>query len=84
METLIVSKNGEVTLPANLCRQLALVGGSQLRLSYDQERNTLSLTPIVSIREGYGILPKPEKALSIEEMTEAMEKAVASECSRKE
>lgn len=84
METLIVNKRGQITLPAELRKQLGLSGGSQLRWSLNKRMNALCLVPLGSTRDCFGVLPKPDKALSIEEMNSAMETAVAEECSGRE
>ena len=81
METLIVNKRGQITLPAELRKQRGLLKGSQLRVSLNKQMNTLCLVPLDSTRDCFGVLPKPDKALSIEEMNSAMETAVAEECS---
>lgn len=84
METLVINERGQITLPAELREQLGLRSGSQLRLSLNKRANTLCLIPVGSTRDCFGVLPKPDKALSIEEMNSAMETAVAEECSGRE
>lgn len=81
MKTLTIDENGQVTLPADLREQLGLKEGSQLRWSFDSGKKTLSLTPLGSVREAYGILSQPEKPLSIEKINRLMELEVAKECS---
>ena len=80
METVIVNDRGQITIPVQLRRQLGLKSGDSIRLSFDEEKKALSLKPLASIREAYGILPKPDKKRGIQQMTEAVELAVAEAC----
>ncbi|WP_411845639.1 AbrB/MazE/SpoVT family DNA-binding domain-containing protein [Roseibacillus persicicus] len=79
MENLTLNEKGQITIPAPLRKQLGISAGSQIRLFSEPGEKTLHLTPTGSIKDAFGILPKPEKALTIEEMNEKMETAVAEE-----
>jgi AbrB family looped-hinge helix DNA binding protein len=79
MEAITMDAKGLVRIPAALRKQLKLEPGSQFRLFVDPNQEHLVLAPTGSIKDGFGILPKPSKSLSIEEMSEAMKTAVAEE-----
>jgi AbrB family looped-hinge helix DNA binding protein len=79
MEITTIDAKGLVRIPAALRKQLNLEPGTQLRLFVEPNQETLVLSPTGSIKDAYGILPKPSEALSIEAMNEAMEIAVATE-----
>lgn len=77
METLTLNEKGQITIPAPLRKKLGIKAGSQLRLFAELDAKTLTLSPTGSLHDAFGILPKPKKALSIDEMNEAVEKSVA-------
>jgi AbrB family looped-hinge helix DNA binding protein len=77
METLILNEKGQITIPAALRKQLGIDAGSQIRLFFDPGEKSLHLTPTGSIKDAFGILPKPDKLRTVDEMNEEMEKAVS-------
>ena len=79
METLTLNEKGQITIPAPLRKQLGISAGSQVRLFSEPGEKTLHLTPTGSIKDAFGILPKPKKGKTIEEMNAEMETAVAEE-----
>lgn len=79
METTTINAKGLVQIPAALRKQLKLEAGTQLRLFVEPDQETLVLVPTGSIKDAFGILPKPSKAKSIEKMDEAMQTSVAEE-----
>lgn len=79
METLTLNEKGQITIPAQLRKQLGISAGSQVRLFSEPGEKTLHLTPTGSIKDAFGILPKPKKNRTVEEMNAAMENAVAAE-----
>ncbi len=79
METTTIDAKGLIRIPAALRKKLQLEPGRQLRLFVEPNQVTLVLSPTGSIKEAYGILPKPSGSRSIEKMNEAMEIAVAGE-----
>jgi AbrB family looped-hinge helix DNA binding protein len=73
-----VTAKGQVTLPAEARKRLGIKPGTKLAfVVIDDER--LEVIPIVeSIGSLKGMLPKPEKTLSLEEMQLAIIKGAAS------
>jgi len=76
--TATVTAKGQVTLPAELRRQLGIRPGSKLEfMVVDNER--LEAIPISeSIKSLKGMVPKPKKCLSLKEMDQAIAKGSAS------
>lgn len=72
-----VTAKGQVTLPAAARRRLGIKPGTRLTiLVIDEER--LEIIPIAdSIASLKGMLPKPEKALSVEDMQRAIAEGAA-------
>lgn len=69
-----VTSKGQVTLPAEARKRLRLGPGSKLEfIVHDDER--LEAIPVVeSLTSLKGMVPKPKKKLSLEEMDEAIAK----------
>jgi len=64
---------GQVTIPQSIREQLHLGNGS--RLEFVIKGNTVIMMPINNkLSDLYGILPKPKRTLSIEEMNELIKK----------
>jgi len=79
VETLTLNEKGQITIPAPLRKQLGISAGSQIRLFSQPGEKTLHLAPTGAIKDAFGMLPKPKKAMTVEELNEAMEKSVAEE-----
>jgi antitoxin PrlF len=68
-------KDGKLTLPGPVRQHLGLREGDQVKFTVQDETVQVHRKQ-VSIRDLYGILPRPAKALTIEEMDEAIREAV--------
>lgn len=79
METTTIDAKGLVRIPAALRKQLKLEAGTQVRLFVEPDQDTIVLVPTGSIKDAFGILPKPSNPVSIEGMNEAMQSSVAEE-----
>lgn len=77
MEVSTMNAKGQVTIPAKLRKRLNLEPGSKLRLFLEPDEHSVVMAATGSIKDAFGILPKPEKAFTIEEMDEAVQNAVA-------
>ena len=66
--TSTLTSKGQITIPKNIREKLSLEAGDKLEFLF-QEDGTLQLLPITSsITKLKGMLPKPDTALTIEEM----------------
>ena len=72
-----MNAKGQVTIPAKLRKQLNLEPGSKLRLFIESDEHSVVMTATGSIKDAFGILPRPAKAFTIEEMDESVQNAVA-------
>ena len=72
METTILNKKGQITIPSALRKKLGLESGSKLRIFSPSGSSDLRIAPTGSIMDLAGCLPKPSKSLSIEEINEAI------------
>ena len=68
LNTTVTSK-GQITIPREIRDQMQLSSGSKLEFFYKE--NYIIILPMnKSLKKLKGILPKPKKALSCEEMNE--------------
>ena len=72
-----MTQKGQVTIPAKLRKRLKLEPGSKLRLFVEPDEHSVVMTATGSIKDAFGILPKPKRVSTIEEMDEAVQSAVA-------
>lgn len=71
-----VTSKGQVTLPVEARRKLGIVPGTRLDLIVTED-DRLEVIPMTgSIQKLKGILPKPKRPLSLEEMDDG----IAAEC----
>lgn len=78
----INSKN-HIPLSARLMRKLDLNPGSKIKLFVDLDGSKLVMMKATSIMDAFGILPKPVKSYTIEEMDRAVQNSVPSCPNRK-
>jgi len=70
-----MTSKGQVTIPQEIREQLRLRRGQQLQFTIE-DRNRVVITPIFTrLSELVGILPKPKRTVTIEQMDEAIRKA---------
>lgn len=68
-----VTSKGQITVPLNIRKKLHLLTGS--RVEFIIKDNMIIMLPINnSLSSLHGILPKPEKSLTIEEMNDIIQK----------
>ena len=78
MATATLTSQGQTTIPQEIRTYLGLHSGDRLEFLIDENGKVL-LTPLtVDVRELKGCLPKPKKAVTIEEMNGAIAKRGAS------
>lgn len=76
MSTTTLTSKGQLTLPKDVRDRLKLHSGDKLEV-YPQDDGTILLQPAtVDVGELYGLLPKPSKPVSLEEMDAAIQKGV--------
>jgi len=72
-----MSSKGQITLPKDIRDRLGLKQGDRVRFIVEDDGRVRLLPAKRDISELAGILPKPKRALSIEEMDEIVQTAVA-------
>jgi AbrB family looped-hinge helix DNA binding protein len=72
-----MSSKGQITLPKDIRDRLGLKQGDRVRFIVDDDGRVRLLPAKRDVSELFGILPKPERALSIEEMDDIVQTAVA-------
>ncbi|RPG87340.1 MAG: AbrB/MazE/SpoVT family DNA-binding domain-containing protein [Coraliomargarita sp. TMED73] len=72
MEISTINAKGQVTIPAKMRKRLSLEPGSQIRLYVEPGDQSMVIKPTGSIQDGYGLLEKPSKAATVEEMNAAV------------
>lgn len=78
MATTVTSK-GQVTIPKKVREHLGIKPGDRLEFHIDETGNVHLESGNKSIRALKGILPRPERALTLEKMNEAIARGAASE-----
>jgi len=73
LETTTITSKGQVTIPAHIRETLALEAGDKMRFLIDDNGALVAFPIRGKIKDAYGILPKPAKALSLEDMKQAAE-----------
>lgn len=87
MTTLTITRKGQITLNKALLRHLGLKAGDKLEIA-EQPNRRLTVAPAEPPRTGrmsdaFGILHRPgERALTVEEMNEAVMQAVGEDDAR--
>jgi len=71
MEATITSK-GQITLPKALRDQLQLVSGDRVEFIIDENNVVRMLPRKASVKNLKGMLPKPDKPVTLEEMEAAI------------
>lgn len=72
-----MSSKGQITLPKEIRGRLGLKQGDRVRFTVEADGRVRLLPAKRDVSELFGILPKPRRALSIEEMDEIVQTAVA-------
>ncbi len=77
-----MTSKGQITVPKDVRLKLGLKPGDRVRFLVEEDGRVRLLPAKRDIGELVGILPKPKRALTIEEMDEAIARAVAEKFSR--
>lgn len=72
-----MTSKGQITLPKEIRLKLGLKQGDRVRFIVEDDGRVRLLPAKRDVSELFGILPKPKRALSIEEMDEMVQTAVA-------
>ena len=76
MSTATLTSKGQITLPADLRRVLALASGDRIEF-FRQADGVYGLRPLTgSVRDLKGIVPKPPKRVSLAQMDRSIAAAV--------
>lgn len=75
MHTTMTSK-GQITLPKALREQLCLSTGDRLEVFLEDDNSVRLVVKKTPIGELRGMLPKPDKAVSLEDMERALQESV--------
>lgn len=77
-----MTSKGQITLPKDIRDRLGLRQGDRVRFIVEDDGRVRLLPAKRDISELVGILPKPKRSYSLEEIDEAMQKAVAEKYAR--
>ena len=72
-----MTSKGQITLPKEIRLKLALKQGDRVRFLVEDDGRVRLLPAKRDIAELMGILPRPKRTLSLDEIDEAVQKAVA-------
>jgi AbrB family looped-hinge helix DNA binding protein len=72
-----MTSKGQITLPKEIRLKLGLKQGDRVRFIVEDDGRVRLLPAKRDVSELIGILPKPQRALSFEEMDEIVQTAVA-------
>lgn len=72
-----ISSKGQITLPKALRDQLHLSTGDRVEFVVDENEVVRLIPKHLSVRNLKGILPKPDKAVSLDAMERAIEEGAA-------
>jgi AbrB family looped-hinge helix DNA binding protein len=77
MTTATLTSKGQVTIPKDVRDKLGLKQGDRLLFTTQPDGSIRVRPRTAHIKDLYGILPKPKRPVSVEEMNEAIGEAVA-------
>ena len=77
-----MTSKGQITVPKDVRLKLGLKPGDRVRFLVEADGRVRLLPAKRDIGELVGILPKPKRALTIEEMDEAIARAIAEKFAR--
>jgi len=78
MEIVTMREKGQITIPTKLRKKLGLEPGSELKIfSSVANDDGFKVAKVGSVMELAGSLPKPEKAFSIDEINDGIEKGAS-------
>ena len=77
-----MTSKGQITVPKDIRLKLGLKPGDRIRFLLEADGRVRLMPATRDISELVGILPKPRRVVSIEEMDEAIARAVAEKYAR--
>ena len=77
-----MTSKGQITVPKDVRLKLGLKPGDRVRFLVEADGRVRLLPAKRDIGELVGILPKPKRALTIEEMDQALGRAIAEKFAR--
>ena len=77
MPTATLTTKGQTTIPKEVREHLGLRPGDRMRFSIDSDGGVTLEAATLSVRDLRGILPKPERPVTLEEMAEAIRRRAA-------
>ncbi|NET40362.1 MAG: AbrB family transcriptional regulator [Cyanothece sp. SIO1E1] len=77
MLTSTISSKGQTTIPMDVQRLLKVKPGDKLQYFLEADGRVSLLPKTLSVKDLEGILPKPEKTVSIKQMDAAVQKEAA-------
>jgi AbrB family looped-hinge helix DNA binding protein len=72
-----MTSKGQITIPKDIRDRLGLKQGDRVRFIVEDDGRVRLMPAKRDVSELFGILPKPRRALSIEEMDDIVQTAVA-------
>jgi AbrB family looped-hinge helix DNA binding protein len=84
MSEATMTSKGQITVPKDIRLKLGLRPGDRIRFLLEADGRVRLMPAKRDISELVGILPKPKRALSIEEMDDAIGRAVAEKFARQD
>lgn len=76
-----LTSKGQITVPKEVREQLRLKPGDRVEIYVDHDGRAV-IERTLTLEELAGILPRPEKALSVEEINEAVVRAAVERATR--
>ncbi len=73
MSTSTVTSKGQITIPKYIRDQLKIQAGDRIHFFIDDTNGSVIFLPVkTDVRELKGIVPKPKKSISINDMNDAI------------
>ncbi len=72
MVTSTLSQKGQTTIPVEILRHLKVLPGDKLQYFVEPDGRVSLLPKTLSVKDLQGVLPKPARTVSVEEMDEAV------------
>ena len=76
MSTSTLTRKGQTTIPKDVRERLALKPGDRIKFVVNADGSVTLVAVNLSLRQLRGILPRPERPTTVEEMNEAIAEAV--------
>lgn len=77
MPTATLTTKGQTTIPKEVREHLGLRPGDRMRFSIDPDGRVVLEAATLSVRDLRGILPRPKRPVSLDEMEQAVRRRAA-------